>query len=123
MELQTELVTFKANTHEFRSKEKGGIERIKALENVLASLREMVESHYYQVLHNEMKAKRDDVQFQLDTTVLKNEEDSNNRMMQLEKYKIDLSAMVEKRDTLQMELIPFKTNMRESLSAVRLTLI
>ena len=70
-----------------------------------------------------MKDERDAVQFQLDTTVLKNEEDSNNRMMQLEKYKIDLSAMVEKRDTLQMELIPFKTNMRESQSAVRLTLI
>ena len=36
MELQTELVTFKANMHEFRSKEKASIERIKALDNALA---------------------------------------------------------------------------------------
>ena len=46
MELQTELVTSKANMHEFWSKEKASIQRIKALENVLALLREMTESHY-----------------------------------------------------------------------------
>ena len=47
MELQTELVTFKANMHEFRSKEKASIERIKALDNALASLREMTDSNSF----------------------------------------------------------------------------
>ena len=47
MELQTELVTFKANMDEFQSKEKASIENIKALENVLASLREMTDSNAF----------------------------------------------------------------------------
>ena len=45
MELQTELVTCKANIDEFQSKEKASIEKIKALENALASFREIIDSN------------------------------------------------------------------------------
>ena len=43
MEFQTELVTVKVNIDEFQSKEKASRERIKSLENALASLREMTD--------------------------------------------------------------------------------
>ena len=47
MESQTELVSCKANMDEFWSREKASIERIKALENALASLREMTDSNAF----------------------------------------------------------------------------
>ena len=47
MKLQTDLVTFKANMDEFWSKEKASIEKIKALENELASLREITDSNAF----------------------------------------------------------------------------
>ena len=43
-----------------------------------------------------MKKEQDAVWLHFDTNTTQNEEDYISKMMQLEKYKIDLSAMVEK---------------------------